>query len=353
MNQTFYYVKQENGDYILDNFPTNLKYLINNYQESKEAILVHFEDKKQKARIGKNVSREIEIFVLTFDPKFVNRLKFFRDLVESSFLYITPILHLQENIKKKHKETFDDFVHNVISINSYSIQNLFALLPQNLLSDNINKQKDIIKEIIKVQPNVTVETLLKQIKYSMATKVEFSVFQHIVQNSSIFHKQSHNIRIVVLSILQIFIEDFDQKRIEVSLSASDKMLDIDYDSIFVSLYYIFDNAIKYCCPSTKFKIIFSEESNSFDIIFKMVSIKIIDSEIDLLTDRGYRSNSARELNDKGLGIGMFRIVKTLRLNKAELRIIPRSFIYTKTVKNIDYEGNEFRIVFRNQNNWFN
>lgn len=350
MVETYYYVKQKDGQYLLDNFPDELKYLVTNYQENREIIEVRLNEKNRRARIGLMSNDEVDIFILTLDDKFVKRLKFFRELLESTSLYLAPILRLQDKLIKTHKDTFDDFVHNVTSLNSYSIQNLFALIPQDLLSDNINKQKDIVKEIIKEKPNITVDTILKEIKYSIATKVEFSVFGNIDQKKSIFEKQNHKIRYVILSILQIFIDDFESKNIEVTLSASDKILLIDYDSIFVSLYFIFDNAIKYCSPHSKFKIILSESSETFDIIFRMVSVEIKELEKDLLTERGYRSEIAKKLNNKGLGIGMFRILKTLKLNDAELEIKPRAFDFQKTIKDINYEGNEFRIKFKNQKN---
>ena len=353
MGETFYYVRQKNGDYLLDNFPNELKYLISENRNSREVIEIMFNNQLRKARIGLSSNAQIEIYVVTFEEHYVKRLKFFKEFLESSLVFISPILHLQNIVEKKHKDTFDDFVHNVTSLNSYSIQNLFALIPQDLLSDNINTQKDVIKDIIKEQPNRAVETLLKEIKYSIATKVEFSVFDNLQQGKSIFQKQQHKIRYVILSILQIFIEDFDNKKIEVTLSASDKMLEIDFDSIFVSLYFIFDNAIKYCCPNSKFKIILSEEKDSYDIIFRMVSIQIHEIEKNLLTERGYRSGIAKQMNEKGSGIGMFRILKTLKLNNAELEINPRAFDYSKTLRDVIYEGNEFRIKFKNQNNWFN
>lgn len=352
MNETFYYVKQNNGDYLLDNFPNELKYTVSDVINPREVFDITFNNEVRKARIGVSSNEEILIYILTLEDYYIKRYKFFKELLDSSLFFISPILNLQTIVEKKHKDTFDDFVHNVTSLNSYSIQNLFALIPQDLLSDNINTQKELIKEIIKEQPNRTVETLLKEIKYSIATKVEFSVFDNMQQGKSIFLKQNHKIRNVILSILQIFIEDFDKKNIEVTLSASDKILEVDFDSIFVSLYFIFDNAIKYCCPNTKFKIILSEEKDTFDIIFRMVSIQIQELEKNLLIERGYRSGIARKLNEKGSGIGMFRILKTLKLNNAELEVNPRAFDYSKTLKDVIYEGNEFRIKFKNQNNWY-
>ena len=128
-------------------------------------------------------------------------------------------------------------------------------------------------------------------------------------------------------------------------------MNIDYDSLFVSLYYLMDNSIKYCCPNTKYKIIFKQEEDDFSILFIMISIKINDQELKKITTRGYRSETAQKLNVEGNGIGMYRILKTLKLNDAELIITPRCNSYTKKSKDIEYEANEFRIRFKNQKDW--
>jgi signal transduction histidine kinase len=351
MEKTFYYVRQLNGDYLFDNFPTELKHLALDFKECRDTISISIGGTELKARIGLKKSSEFQVYVLSTESKFVNRLKFFRELVNSSSSFIKPILSLQQDLNDKHEKIVEEFIHNATSLNTYSIQDLFFLIPQDRLIGNINKQKDVIREIIKDKPNVTVDTLLKQIKYSLATKVEFSVFERTVKNTSVLQKSEHSIRPVVLSILQIFISDFDKKNIEVHLGGTEKVLEIDFDSLFVSLYYIFDNAVKYCCPRTDFKIRFSEEKESFDIIITMVSIEIKESERKLITERNYRSEVAKKINEKGLGIGMYRIIKTLKFNNAKLEINPRAFAMTKDNKGIKFEGNEFRVVFSEQNKW--
>ncbi|MFN3137725.1 MAG: hypothetical protein ACE37L_08560 [Allomuricauda sp.] len=351
MEKTFYYVRQNNGEYLFDNFPTELKYLPVDFKECRNPITINLNNQELKARIGLKKGSEFQVYILTTEKKYVNRLKFFRELLNSSSSFIRPILSLQKDLNDKHEKTVEEFIHNATSLNTYSIQDLFFLIPQDRLTGNINKQIETIRDIVKNKPNVTADTLLKQIKYSLATKVEFSVFERTVKNISILQKSEYEIRPVVLNILQIFISDFDKKNIQVHLGGTEKVLEIDFDSLFVSLYYIFDNAVKYCCPRTDFKIRFAEEKNSFDIIITMVSLEIKESEIDLITERNYRSEMAKKINEKGLGIGMYRIIKTLKFNNANLEIKPRAFGIIKHYKDVKFEGNEFRIVFSGQNKW--
>lgn len=349
--RTYYYALNKQDEYVFDNFPEETKCLITDYKNSDKPIEISINGSKIKARIGRKENDFGTIYVLTTEPKFINRKKFFKELVELSTIGLKPIVNFQNDLVNAHNEENDEFIHNVTSLNSYSIQDLFALIPQNVLTENINKQSDIVLEIIKEQPNVTVTTLLNLIKYNLATKVEFSVFERTLKPSTFVSKSSHQVRPLILSILQIFIDDFEKKKIEVTLDACEKSLNIDYDSLFVSLYYLLDNSVKYCCPRTTYKIIFRQEDNDFSILFIMISIKIEKDEIRKITTRGYRSATAKLLNESGGGIGMFRILKTLGLNDAELTITPRINQYTRKMKNIEYEANEFKIIFNDQKEW--
>lgn len=352
---TYYYAHNLIGEYLFDNFPINLNHLITNYKDSSTPIEVNIDGKILMARIGRKSNLYGTIYTLTTETKYINRVKFFKELIDFSIHSLGPLTSFQESIVQKQTKKTEELIHNITSLNTYSIQDLFALIPQKSLSENINTQKDIIKIAIAEKPNVTILTLQKLIKYNLAMKVEFSVFERTQKPNAIEKMISHSIRGLVLSILQIFIDDFESKKIEVSLDAgeaSERRFEIDDDSLFVSLFYILENSLKYCCPNTKYKIIFKEESNCFAILFIMVSIRIENHEIAKLTEHGYRGKSAIEINAEGKGIGMYRITKTLKLNNAELEITPRINEYTKKISNVVYEGNQFKIKFNGKQDWF-
>ena len=353
--RTFYYAHNLEGEYIFDNFPNNLNHLISDYKDISTPIEVNIDGQVLKARIGKKSNSYGTIFTLTIEPKYVNRIKLFKELVDFSILSLKSLTSFQASIVQLQTKKTEELIHNITSLNNYSIQDLFALIPQKSLAENINTQKDIIKSAIAEKPNVTISTLQKLIKYNLAMKVEFSVFERTQKPNAVGKKISHSIRGLVLSILQIFIDDFEEKKIEVSLDAgeaSERRFEMDDDSLFVSLFYILENSLKYCCPNTKYKIIFKEESNCFAILFIMVSIRIENQEILKLTEHGYRSKTAIEMNADGKGIGMYRITKTLKLNDAELEITPRINEYTKIIGNVVYEGNQFKIKFHGKQDWF-
>ena len=352
---TYYYALDKEGDWVFDNFPVQAVYLIKDFKDSQKIIEITFHGKLTKFRIGKKISVYGTVFTLTAEDRYLRSFKLFKEVIDLSTISLQSIIDFKKSVEKKQIDRTEEFIHNVTSLNSYSIQDLFALISQDKLIGNINKQKDFVKELVGKKPEDAALTLLKLIKYSLAMKVEFSVYERTLKPWDSVQKMEQPIRPLVLSILQIFMQDFESKDILVSLDASEisnKLLYVDNDSLFVSLYYILDNAVKYCCPKTKFMIIFEEEASCFSILFKMISLKIEAWEVDKLSIRSYRSAAAEKLNKKGQGIGMYRIQRTLRLNNAELEIIPRYFEFPKIFENTYYEGNLFKLKFTGQQSWF-
>jgi K+-sensing histidine kinase KdpD len=350
--RTYYYAFDKEEKYLFDNFPEELIQYINNNITSSIKVKCSIDGKLIDVKIAKKKNEFGTIYIATSEKKFVNREKLFKEFIDFTTIGLKPFVNFQREIEEKYNRINEEFIHNVVSLNSHAIQDLFALLPQQSLSDHIYNQSDYAKLIIKEKPNIAVETLLKLIKYHLASKVEFSVFTRTLKTNVYIQKTKYSIHKVILSVLQIFIADFEKKNITIQLDASDKQLEIEFDSLFVSLFYIFENAIKYCHPRTSFKVIFKEESTFFSICFEMISIKIEKHEIDKITLRGYRSEIAKKMNNEGSGIGMYRIIKTLQLNNCELEIIPKFNTYSQIYKGIQYEGNLFKIKFIGQQNWF-
>jgi signal transduction histidine kinase len=341
----FNYIIDSSGKVILNNFPTELQYLLKNNIEKTEKVEIQYDNKKIKAKIGKQTSSKGSIITLTIDEKYVNSSRLFADLSSMSLLLLDNIISHRNNISLNQNEYVQELIHNLTSLNTYNVQELQLLIPQNVLSQNINKQKEVIKKIVNEKPNVTTETLLKLIKYNYAMKVEFSVFEKTIMQNPNVQKIEYSVREIILSVLQIFIEDFDDKKILVSIDYNEKRIHIDYEILFVSLFYIFENAVKYCCSHTDFKIIFKEEQNKYIVVFEMLSLRIEDYEISKLCDKKFRAKSAIELTSEGKGIGMNRILKTLKLNNGELEILPRITSKSKTKNNLQYEHNQFKIIF--------
>lgn len=343
--KTFYQIKDLDGKSILNNFPSEFQYLLSNEIEKSEKIEILFEHKKVRARIGKQKNQNGELIILTIEEKYINSSSLFKELSIMGLLTLDNVITFRNNISLNQNEYVQDLIHNLTSLNTYNVQELESLIPPKVLTKNINTQKETIKNIVNEKPNITTNTLLKLIKYNYAMKVEFSVFEKTVMQNPTVQKLEYSVRETILSILQIFIEEFEEKKIVVSIDTNEKRIHIDFEILFVSLFYIFENAVKYCCPYSKFKILFKEEQNKYLVIFDMLSLRIEEYEVPKLCQKKFRAKSAIEHTSEGKGIGMSRVLKTLKLNNAELEIIPRVSDFSKTKDNSPYEHNQFILKF--------
>jgi hypothetical protein len=337
-------VDKETKEILASDFPQELIDIIT--EEKIGNIVIRYSGANRKCKVGFRENALGNLHVVAFEERYINSSKLFRDLMDMIEQAMITVINFKNTFSLNQNEYVQGLLHNLTSINTYNIQDIFALIPQQVLTENLNTQHQVLRKIVAEQPNVTANTLLKLIKSNYAMKIEFSVFEKTVMKNPNIQKSDYSIREIVLSILQIFIDDFENHHISVSLDSNPKRLFLDYDTLFVSLYYILENAVKYCMPSSKFKIFLVEDGlTNFALIFDMISIKIDADEITKLTTKNYRSTNAVKLTPKGAGIGMHRVLKTLRLNNAKLEIIPR---YTDTAFDRNgniFEHNRFKVIF--------
>jgi hypothetical protein len=351
--ETFYHFINTTNEIIFSDFPQELTHLITSKEIKNHPITVTFIGKKTQCRFGYRTNKEGTLFICTFNKEFINNLKKFRGFFKISLASLESMNDFRKKIMNNQNKLTQELIHNLVSLNTHNIQGLYALIPQKLLNENVNKQNETVKRIIIEKPIITAETLLRQIKNNLALKVEFSVFEKTMKKYPKVEKEEDFIRPKVLSILQIFMLDFDEKKIEVRMGSCEKRLLFDFESLSVSLYYLFDNIVKYSCQRTILNISFVEETDSFTIHLDMSSLRIEPNEIDRLCENEYRSPTAQKLNSKGSGIGMFRLQKTLKLNNAVLEIIPRHHPTPPQKKgSYLYERNKFKIKFLDQQDWF-
>jgi hypothetical protein len=343
--KTFNQFIDKDGKSLLNNFPLEIQHLLNKEISKSEKIEIKLFNKNTKARIGKLQNESGSVIVFSIEERYVNSSNFFYELLNISLISLENIIQFRNNFSLNQNEYVQDLVHNLTSLNTYNVQELESLIPSKILTQNINTQKDVIKNIITEKPIVTASTLLKLIKYNYAMKVEFSVFEKTIMQNPKVQKLELSIKEIILSILQVFIQEFEQRNIIVSIDNNEKRFHVDFEILFVSLFYILENAIKYCCSNSNFKILLKEEHNRFNVIFDMLSLRIEDEEVSKICQKKFRAKSAIELTEDGKGIGMSRVLKTLKLNNAEIEIVPRVTNYTKVKNNLVYEHNQFILKF--------
>lgn len=347
----YYKATDVEGELIFSTFPSEVV-TDNLVPNDNRLVTITTSNGVEHGRVGIRKTHQGCLYIFTTEKKYVQSDRLFKELMSISIGSLSHLIEYRNRIRQEQDMLNEELVHNLTSLNTYSIQTLFALVPQEKLAGNINKQEELVKEIILAQPNVAASTLLKLVKNNLSMKVEFSVFDKSMRQYPQVKLLEDSIRSVILTILQIFIQDFDSRAITVFLAASDKRLNVDFESLTVSFYYILDNAVKYCCSGTDLKINFNERKDAFEVVLDMISIPIDPEDVGRLCDKGYRSKHAKEHSKDGSGIGMYRMKKTLKMNGAEIRVFPKASAFVRETKHGRFEHNRFIVAFPGQQDWF-
>lgn len=260
------------------------------------------------------------------------------------------LLGIEEIEKKKLllKLETNRLIHNLTKTNAHNIQELYAVVPQEILTQNLNKQLKTISSIISKKPNEAARMFLRVAKNNAAIKTEFSVFNKVFGGKSSINKRKHKIRKVTLNLYHNFFLEFKDKNITVYFDDNEDYIFVDYESIHVILYHLIDNAAKYTLNNSILRIKFQSNPIYYSIILDMISIKIHDHELNKIFAEGYSGILAKKLNKEGNGLGLGHVSKILKLNNGEL-IVKNNFKPNMSKKNngIWYDNNIFEIQLKN------
>lgn len=269
-----------------------------------------------KRRIGKLSNEMGEVFCCSDNRKYVKSSKIFKNEKETKLLGVEQLTIEKERLNSETKK----LLHNLTKTNGHNIQELYALVPQEILTQNLQEQLKTIEEIIKEDPQEAAKTFLRIAKNNAAMKTEFSVFNKLFGANPTLHKKNHPIKKVTLNLFHIYFQKFKELGVYVDVQDNDDYLYIDYESFHVSLYHLIDNASKYILPGTTLHVNFEKSADQFAIIFNMISLRIEEDEIPKLLDEGFSGRHAQDLKKDGDGIGLGRIAKILEINDAALNI---------------------------------
>jgi signal transduction histidine kinase len=112
-------------------------------------------------------------------------------------------------------------------------------------------------------------------------------------------------------------------------------LDLDRDAVKQALINLIDNAIKYSSENREIEIILQDRGKETEIQVKDQGIGVPIEDQDRIFDRFYRAPGAREMNPKGVGLGL-KIVKHIMTGH-------RGYI---RVESRPGQGSTFSLVFR-------
>jgi hypothetical protein len=251
--------------------------------------------------------------------------KLFRDKLDGlSYAYHDlqiPKAQYEYEAKIAEQQRVNRLVHNLTSINAHSIQEIYDLVPQEILTSNYETQLTYIQNEINKDVRKAAMMFLRIAKHNLQMKSEFSIYRKLDRSDASIEFREHSIQKVLMNVLHTFFVDFADKGIFVEVENYFGKVSIDYETIQIALYHLIDNTSKYAKPDNKISIKFREQLTTVDVILSMTSLFIEQEEVKELFDEGYSGKAAKnaELHDDG--IGMWRIKQMMTLNKGSVEVV--------------------------------
>lgn len=214
------------------------------------------------------------------------------------------------------------FMHNLVSLNASNIQELYSIIPQAVLAENYAMQLQLVSTHIHRNYKEAAKVFLRIAKNNLAIKSEFAIFKKLNETNPVLVIKHHPIHKVIINCLHCFYSDFTDQKVHVEVDKFEGRIPLDYESIQVVFYHLFNNATKYVMHGSTIKIYFNDKYDECDVIIEMKSLQIKKNEIDKIFEENYSGDNPRKYGLAGKGYGMSIVQKLLHLNNASITIIP-------------------------------
>lgn len=234
------------------------------------------------------------------------------------------LLDTREAAKAEGRKEANRLTHNLRTLCSKTSLELFNIASQEQLvseSDALS-QRRVFKDALLKDPDESAAVLLRVLKNTQAMAHEFFVFERLdASRVADIRPLTHTLHKVVRNVVASFYQDFQNKSITVRLSASETCVRFDYETFSVALYYILDNASKYCAHSSLLNIRF-ENVGGLKLLLEMTSLQVDESEKEEIFTENYSGRVAIHMKKHGKGIGMYLAKRLLSLSNIGIRFIP-------------------------------
>lgn len=333
-----YLIFDENNKKLVSTISKENEFLVEKISKPNELI----DEKNIKYRVGFRENENGKIFCISSHKKYIKSSRLFNYEMDILFSSVSKVGDAVEAAEKFTIRQINILIHNLKTINAHSIQDIFYLIPQDILSKgtmkDINKE---IKNIIKNNMDKTTELLFKILKNNIQMKAEFSVFSKLYEENPLLNIKEFNLYNSFMNVIYNFYPDFIDKKIRIDIKKIEALAFYDYESVHVALFHMIDNIVKYIKKDSELTIDFIILIDEVEMILDMISIRIENDEIIKIFEDGYSGRYAVSSDKSGKGIGMARVKKLLELNKGAIEV--------QNLGNIAdiYSKNQFKLKFKN------
>jgi len=336
-----FFIKDSDGNHIFSSTEPKCEKCTLNSKETPTLVPKCDLANNLECRHAKLNNKNGEFFIC--GTKFeIRNNKVFLEKLEIYQHSLKSFLKIRDDVKafeeEKSRVSYNKIIHNIKNINGQNIQSIYEAIP--MLIQNRDTALQTIIDRMEENPKRLAVTILQLLKNFNKIKTEFIAQEKLSIDKPTINKSSHDIRSVILNIYQSFYLEFRDQKVELKIPRDEKRLNIDFDTMSVAFYHIFQNAAKYIKKSSDLVIQFFEnDSGAFKIIFIMKSLPIEEDEMDLIFVEGYSGKNAKKMKLEGKGVGMFHVKKALKLNNATIEV------ECGKDRKQDYAQNKFIISF--------
>lgn len=300
-------------------------------------------DKKTKIR-GKHSSLLGTVYLCTDEPEHIKSKRVFKRTIQFYTEMLGQFIDIKQSILKDSQAENDRLVHNLTTLNTHIIQEIYNIIPQESLTGGPNEQIEKLEDAIESKLNDSARAALKILKNAIAGRSEMQIVKHLRDTSTLQpNLKYHNLHKVTKNVLITFFQEFQEKSIQCTIGECHITVNCDYEFVSAALYRLFENAVKYCKESSELRIKYELKENNLHMIMQMESIPIQPQEIEKIFDEGYSGHFAKQKGISGNGLGLFYVRQMLNANGASISASSGSGHRTMSLE--IFAENTFQIVF--------
>jgi signal transduction histidine kinase len=284
------------------------------------------------------------VFLCTDNPDLLKSNRVFLRTLQFYGEMLASFEDIRDEVIKRAQTENNRLVHNLTTLNTHIIQEIYSIASQDTLTGVANNQISEIRKAIEKNPDNAASAALRILKSAIAARAEMQIVRRLRSMSqSLLSQKNHQIHKVIKNVLITFFQDFQEKKISFTLGECHASVLFDYECVSVALYRLFENAIKYCKEDSDFGIFFEERDRHLHVILQMESIPILAEERERIFEEGFSGQIAEKLKLSGEGLGLFFVRQMLALNGARIWVEPGGSLTTFNLEK--FSSNRFIIAF--------
>ncbi|WP_101208576.1 HAMP domain-containing sensor histidine kinase [Pseudomonas sp. 43NM1] len=273
------------------------------------------------ARAGVISNTHGKVYGFSEDKDYVASSQKFKSALNAINDCAPSVASIFEEAREAANKNTRRLLHNLTNLNAHNIQEIYSLLPQEMLANRTSGQVSLVEELIKKDMRDSALAFLRIAKNNAAMKTEFSVFNKLYDKNPKLQKKSHNVHKVLMNVFYIFFSDFTDKDVKVTVECEGiKTAYFDYESIHVALFQVIENSVKYIKPRSDLLVKIIEADQFICIRFQMNSLQIQDSELGRIFEEGFSGGLSEKTGKSGSGIGLSIAKDILVLNAASIEV---------------------------------